>query len=124
MHTHDSFNALLRGELAATETYQQALVRTENVVGRSDSAAKALVGAGGVSPADAESLIAFHLGGKWEYGSNSVRLISCSWRRKRSENTRGWRGASEVWPGRAKEWIGRRKGNEHRAGSNAAEPGA
>jgi hypothetical protein len=68
MHTHDSFNALLRGELAATETYQQALVRTENVVGRSDSAAKALVGAGGVSPADAESLIAFHLGGKWEYG--------------------------------------------------------
>jgi hypothetical protein len=57
-------------------------------------------------------------------GVNSVRLISCSWRRKRSENTRGWRGASEVWPGRAKEWIGRRKGNEHRAASNAAKPRA
>jgi hypothetical protein len=42
-------------------------VRTENVVGMPDSAAKALVGAGGVSPADAESLIAFLMGGKWEY---------------------------------------------------------
>jgi hypothetical protein len=37
-------------------------VRTENVVGRPDSAAKALVGAGGFSLADAESLIAFHRG--------------------------------------------------------------
>jgi uncharacterized protein (TIGR02284 family) len=27
MHTHDSLNALLRGELAATETYQQALAK-------------------------------------------------------------------------------------------------
>jgi hypothetical protein len=56
------------------------------------------------------------------FTTNSVRLISCSWRRQRSENTRGWRGASEVWPGRAKEWVGRRKGNEHRAASNAARP--
>ena len=43
-------------------------VRTEIVVVRPDSAAKAFVGAGGVSPADAGSLIAFHQGGKWEYG--------------------------------------------------------
>jgi hypothetical protein len=43
-------------------------VRTENVVGRSDSAAKALVEAGGVSLADAGSLIAFHRASKWEYG--------------------------------------------------------
>jgi len=43
-------------------------VRTENVVARPDSATKAFVGAGGVSPADAGSLIAFHRGGKWEYG--------------------------------------------------------
>jgi hypothetical protein len=42
-------------------------VRTENVVGRPDSAAKALVGAEGVSPAEAGSLIAFLMGGKWEY---------------------------------------------------------
>ncbi len=27
MHTHDSLNALLRGEIAATETYQQALAK-------------------------------------------------------------------------------------------------
>jgi Domain of unknown function (DUF2383) len=27
MHTHDSLNALLRGELAVTETYQQALAK-------------------------------------------------------------------------------------------------
>jgi uncharacterized protein (TIGR02284 family) len=27
MHTHDSLNALLRGEIAATETYQQALTK-------------------------------------------------------------------------------------------------
>jgi hypothetical protein len=44
-----------------------AAVRTENVVGRSDSAAKAFVDAGGVSPTSAGSLIAFHRGGKWEY---------------------------------------------------------
>jgi hypothetical protein len=50
-----------RGELSTP-------VRTENVVGRSDSAAKAFVGAEGVSPTDAESLFAFHLGDKWEYG--------------------------------------------------------
>ena len=43
-------------------------VRSENVVARPDSAAKAFVGAGGVSPADAASLIAFLMGGKWEYG--------------------------------------------------------
>jgi hypothetical protein len=43
-------------------------VRTEIVVVRPDSAAKAFVDAGGVSPADAESLIAFLMGGKWEYG--------------------------------------------------------
>jgi len=43
-------------------------VRTENVVGRSDSAAKAFVGAEGVSPADAGPLIAFLRGGKWKYG--------------------------------------------------------
>ena len=43
-------------------------VRTEKVVGRSGSAAKAFVGAGGVSPTGAESLIAFRRGGKWEYG--------------------------------------------------------
>ena len=42
-------------------------MRTENVVGRSDSAAKAFVDAGGVSSADAGSLIAFLMGGKWEY---------------------------------------------------------
>jgi hypothetical protein len=47
---------------------KQVCVCTENVVARPDSAAKAFVGAGGVSPADAESLIAFHLCGKWEYG--------------------------------------------------------
>jgi hypothetical protein len=68
MHTHDSFNALLRGELAATETYQQALVRTENVVARPDSAAKAFVDAGGASPADAGSLSTFLWGDKWEEG--------------------------------------------------------
>jgi hypothetical protein len=39
-------------------------VRTENVAGLPDSAAKAFVGAGGVSLADAESLIAFLMGGK------------------------------------------------------------
>ncbi len=44
------------------------IIRTENVVGRPDSAVKAFVGAGVVSLADAESLSAFHLGGKWEYG--------------------------------------------------------
>ena len=27
MHTHDALNALLRGELSATETYQQALTK-------------------------------------------------------------------------------------------------
>jgi hypothetical protein len=43
-------------------------VRTENVVGRPDSAAKAFVGVVGVSPADAGALIAFLMGGKWEYG--------------------------------------------------------
>jgi hypothetical protein len=43
-------------------------VCTENVVARPDSAARAFVGAGGVSPAGPESLIAFHLGGKEEYG--------------------------------------------------------
>jgi hypothetical protein len=43
-------------------------VRTENVVGRPDSAAKAFVDAGGVSPADAESLIGFLIDGKWEEG--------------------------------------------------------
>jgi hypothetical protein len=43
------------------------LVPTENIVGRSDSAAKAFVGVEGVSPADAGSLIAFLMGGKWEY---------------------------------------------------------
>ena len=42
-------------------------MRTENVVARPDSAAKALVDAGGVWPTDAELLIAFHLGGIWEY---------------------------------------------------------
>ncbi len=41
-------------------------VRTENVVGRSDSAVRAFVGAGGVSPTGAGSLIAFRRGGKWE----------------------------------------------------------
>jgi hypothetical protein len=40
------------------------VVRTENVVGRSDSAAKALVGVVGVSPAEAGSLVAFLMGGK------------------------------------------------------------
>ena len=39
-------------------------VRTENVVGRPDSAAKAFVGVVGVSPAEAGSLIAFLMGGK------------------------------------------------------------
>jgi len=58
------------------------------------------------------------------YRANSVRPNPCGWQLKRTENTRGWRGASEVWPGRAKEWIGRRKGNEQRAASNAARPGA
>ncbi len=42
---------------------KKPVVRTENVVGRSDSAAKALVGAGGVSPTDAVALIAFNQGG-------------------------------------------------------------
>jgi hypothetical protein len=44
------------------------VVRTENVVGRSDSAAKAFVGARGVSLADAGSLIGCLMDGKWEYG--------------------------------------------------------
>jgi hypothetical protein len=43
-------------------------VRTENVVGRPDSAAKAFVGARVVSPTGAGSLIAFRRGDKWEYG--------------------------------------------------------
>ena len=43
-------------------------VRTENVVAQSDSGVKAFVEAGGVSLTAAESLIAFHRGGKWEYG--------------------------------------------------------
>ena len=47
---------------------REKAVRTENVVSRPDSAAKAFVGLGGASPADAASLIAFHLGSKWEYG--------------------------------------------------------
>jgi hypothetical protein len=38
-------------------------VRTENIVVRPDSAAKAFVGVGDVSPTDAGSLIAFHQGG-------------------------------------------------------------
>jgi hypothetical protein len=44
-----------------------AAVRTENVVGRPDSAAKAFVGAGGRLAGRRGSLIAFLMGGKWEY---------------------------------------------------------
>jgi hypothetical protein len=44
------------------------IVRTENVVARPDSAAKAFVGAGVVSPTCAGSLIAFRRGGKWDVG--------------------------------------------------------
>jgi hypothetical protein len=43
-------------------------VRTENVIARPDSTAKAFVGVGGVSPADAGSLIGFLIDGKWEEG--------------------------------------------------------
>jgi hypothetical protein len=39
-------------------------VRTENVVARPDSVAKAFVGAGGVSPTDAGALIGYLMDGK------------------------------------------------------------
>jgi hypothetical protein len=49
------------------ELARRMLVRTENVVGRPNSAAKAFVGAGGVSPAEAGVLGALLTGGKCEY---------------------------------------------------------
>jgi predicted glycosyltransferase len=59
------------GHLRAAEAVELALretaVRTEIVVVRSDSAAKAFVGAGGVSPAEAGVLGALLTGGKCEY---------------------------------------------------------
>jgi hypothetical protein len=49
-------------------TAKELPVRIENIVSRPESAAKAFVGAGVVSPTGAGSLIAFRRGGKWEYG--------------------------------------------------------
>jgi hypothetical protein len=66
---HPSPSRRLNDARERSAVVQSAMgVRTENVVGRPDSAAKAFVDAGGVSPADAGSLIAFHRGGKWEEG--------------------------------------------------------
>jgi hypothetical protein len=53
-------------ELPGLEDEVHSGVCTENVVARPDSAAKAFVDAGGVSPTDAGSLSTFLWGDKWE----------------------------------------------------------